>query len=148
MITKNELKDVALFSIAYSMLEYDDGDDKYITKKITADLERLKNEMLSILQIYKSESKRIMNIIDKVHHAVAVKKGNFCITAPQLALSLLCLFLPPNERKFRKLCEPLRNFWIKNEELIRSIVIRANDGKYENYAQASEQIAYIYIENI
>ncbi|WP_301538609.1 hypothetical protein [Campylobacter sp. RM16188] len=37
MITKNELKDVALFSIAYSMLEYDDGDDKYITKQITAD---------------------------------------------------------------------------------------------------------------
>lgn len=32
-----ELKDVALFSIAYSMLEYDDGDDKYITKQITAD---------------------------------------------------------------------------------------------------------------
>ncbi|MFL1707029.1 hypothetical protein ACHJH3_08505 [Campylobacter sp. MOP7] len=148
MITKNELKDVALFSIAYSMLEYDDGDDKYITKQITADLERLKNEMFDILQIYKSESKRIMNIIDKVHHAVAVKKGNFCITAPQLALSLLCLFLPPNEHKFKKLCEPLTNFWAKNEELIRSIIIRANDGKYENYAESSEQIAYIYIENI
>lgn len=149
MRSKNELKDIALFSIAYSMLEYDSSSkESYITKKITSDLVRLKHEMFEILKIYKDDSKRILNIIDALNNALESKKGTLNITAPQLGLSILCLCLPANERKFKRLCEPLAKFWQKNEKLIRSIIIKANDGKYEQYAQASEELAYIYIENI
>lgn len=145
-VTTNEIKDIALFAVAYSMLQNDSETEGVFLDKETSDkLLELKEAMFQLLYKYKDEQRRVLNQIDKMHNAMQSKPTEFTITAVQLALSILTLWLPMNERNGRKLCDNLTEFWDKYEKLVREIEGKATDTLYADQAVDAEQLAYLYI---
>ncbi|WP_169785085.1 hypothetical protein [Campylobacter curvus] len=148
-MTTNELKDVALISIAYSMLCYDDSKDgAFVSEKIESKCELIKDELLKILAFYRPHSQRIIRIVERIENAAKAKRANFSITAPQLALSILSLRLPENERKGQKLAPVLSDFWQKHKEDVYEILNLAFDERYENEGEDAYKLALWCIENI
>ena len=146
-VTTNEIKDIALFAVAYSMLQNDSETEGVFLNKATSDkLLELKDAMFHVLSKYNAEDQyRVLNQIDRMHNAMVAKSTEFTITAVQLALSILTLWLPKNERKGRKLCDNLTDFWEKYEKLVRDIEGEATDTIYADQAVDAEQLAYMYI---
>lgn len=146
-VTTNEIKDIALFAVAYSMLQNDSETEGVFLNKETSDkLLELKDAMFHVLSKYNAEDQyRVLNQIDRMHNAMVAKSTEFTITAVQLALSILTLWLPKNERNGRKLCDNLTEFWEKYEKLVRDIEGEATDTIYADQAVDAEQLAYMYI---
>lgn len=146
-VTTNEIKDIALFAVAYSMLQNDSETEGVFLNKATSDkLLELKDAMFHVLSKYNAGDRyRVLNQIDRMHNAMVAKSTEFTITAVQLALSILTLWLPKNERKGRKLCDNLTEFWSKYEKLVRDIEGEAIDTIYADQAVDAEQLAYMYI---
>ena len=146
-VTTNEIKDIALFAVAYSMLQNDSETEGVFLNKATSDkLLELKDAMFHVLSKYNAEDQyRVLNQIDRMHNAMVAKSTEFTITAVQLALSILTLWLPKNERNGRKLCDNLTEFWEKYEKLVRDIEGEATDTIYADQAVDAEQLAYMYI---
>lgn len=146
-VTTNEIKDIALFAVAYSMLQNDSETEGVFLNKATSDkLLELKDAMFHVLSKYNAEDQyRVLNQIDRMHNAMVAKSTEFTITAVQLALSILTLWLPKNWRKGRKLCDNLAEFWEKYEKLVRDIEGEATDTLYADQAVDAEQLAYMYI---
>lgn len=149
-VTTNEIKDIALFAVAYSMLQNDsETEGEFLNKETSDKLLELKDAMAAVLQTYGREDQhRVLNQIDRIHNAMVAKPTEFTITAVQLALSILTLWLPKNERNGRMLCNKLTQFWDKYEKLVLDIEGQAVDTLYSEQAEGAENLAYLYIKEI
>lgn len=117
-VTTNEIKDIALFAVAYSMLQNDSETEGVFLNKATSDkLLELKDAMFHVLSKYNAENQyRVLNQIDRMHNAMVAKSTEFTITAVQLALSILTLWLPKNVYSSKQLLQLnfKRNMFIHN----------------------------------
>ena len=160
--TRNELKDVALLGLAYSMLNYsNDATDVLINDDLTQRLEAIKEKIRTILNMYyKNEGDRIAKLINSLDLRTINTVTHFSITAEQVGLNLLSLNLPYNERlcmvssknttsrKPLSLAPVLEQFWLENKDEIWTLLDMINVSQYEKYALDSERLAYFYIEQM
>ena len=149
-MTTNELKDAAIFVMAYSFLKMDSTEELglFINKKASKFINELLAAMFPIVQYYHKYKNRIDLQISALDNKAAVRKENFGTTAPQLACDLLYLRFAPNERKGQKLAPILAEFYALNKEKIMYIANKSYDTKYRKEAEDSQRLAYFYIENI
>ena len=149
-MTTNELKDAAIFIMAYSYLKRDSSQELglFINKKASKFIDELLAAMMPIARYYYEHKKRIDVQITALENKAYVRKENFGTTAPQLACDLLYLRFAPNERKGRKLAPILAEFYALNKEKIMYISNKSYDTKYRKEAEDSQRLAYFYIENI
>lgn len=149
-MTTNELKDAAIFVMAYSFLKMDSTEELglFINKKASKFIDELLAAMTPIVQYYHEFRKRIDTQISALDNKAAVRKENFGTTAPQLACDLLYLRFAPNERKGRRLAPILAEFYALNKDKIMYIANKSYDTKYRKEAEDSQRLAYFYIENI
>lgn len=149
-MTTAELKDAAIFVMAYSFLKMDSTEELglFINKKASKFIDELLAAMTPIVEYYREFRKRIDIQISALDNKAAVRKENFGTTAPQLACDLLYLRFAPNERKGRKLAPILAEFYALNKEKIMYIANKSYDTKYRKEAEDSQRLAYFYIENI
>ena len=160
--TRNELKDVALLGLAYSMLNYsNDATDVLINDDLTQRLEAIKEKIRTILNMYyKNEGDRIAKLINSLDLRTINTVTHFSITAEQVGLNLLSLNLPYNERLYKvssknitsrkplSLAPVLEQFWLENKDEIWTLLDMINVSQYEKYALDSERLAYFYIEQM
>lgn len=149
-MTTNELKDAAIFLMAYSFLKMDSSEELglFINKKASKFIDELIEAMTPIVEHYREFRKRIDTQINALDNKSRMRKDDFSTTAPQLACDLLYLRLAPNERKGQKLAPILANFYACNKEKIAYISNKSCDTKYRKEAEDSQTLAYFYIENI
>ena len=149
-MTTNELKDAAIFVMAYSFLKMDSTQELglFINKKASKFIDELLAAMFPIVQYYHEFRKRIDTQISALDNKAAVRKENFGTTAPQLACDLLYLRFAPNERKGQRLAPILAEFYACNKDKIAYISNKSYDTKYRKEAEDSQRLAYFYIENI
>ena len=149
-MTTNELKDAAIFVMAYSYLKRDSTQELglFINKKASKFIDELLAAMTPIARYYYEHKKRIDVQINALDNKAYVRKENFGTTAPQLACDLLYLRFAPNERKGQRLAPILAEFYAANKEKIAYISNKSYDTKYRKEAEDSQRLAYFYIENI
>lgn len=149
-MTTNELKDAAIFIMAYSYLKRDSSQELglFINKKASKFIDELLAAMTPIARYYYEHKKRIDVQITALENKAYVRKENFGTTAPQLACDLLYLRFAPNERKGQRLAPILAEFYATNKEKIMYISNKSYDTKYRKEAEDSQRLAYFYIENI
>ena len=149
-MTTNELKDAAIFVMAYSFLKMDSTEELglSINKKASKFIDELLAAMFPIVQYYHEYKKRIDLQISALDNKARVRNENFGTTAPQLACDLLYLRFAPNERKGQRLAPILAEFYAMNKEKIAYIANKSYDTKYRKEAEDSQKLAYFYIENI
>ena len=150
MMTTAELKDAAIFVMAYSFLKMDSTEELglFINKKASKFINELLKVMFPVIEHYYEHKKRIDVQIAALDNKAYVRKENFGTTAPQLACDLLYLRFAPNERKGQRLAPILAEFYACNKEKIMYISNKSYDTKYSKEAEASQRLAYFYIENI
>lgn len=149
-MTTAELKDAAIFVMAYSFLKMDSTEELglFINKKASKFIDELLKVMFPVIEHYYEHKKRIDVQIAALDNKAYVRKENFGTTAPQLACDLLYLRFAPNERKGQKLAPILAEFYALNKEKIAYIANKSYDTKYRKEAEDSQRLAYFYIENI
>lgn len=149
-MTTAELKDAAIFVMAYSYLKRDSSQELgiFINKKASKFIDELLAAMTPIARYYYEHKRRIDVQITALENKAYVRKENFGTTAPQLACDLLYLRFAPNERKGQKLAPVLAEFYATNKEKIAYIANKSYDTKYRKEAEDSQRLAYFYIENI
>ena len=149
-MTTNELKDAAIFVMAYSFLKMDSTEELglFINKKASKFIDELLAAMTPIVEYYREFRKRIDTQIGALDNKARMRKDDFSTTAPQLACDLLYLRFAPNERKGRRLAPILAEFYACNKEKIAYIANKSYDTKYRKEAEDSQRLAYFYIENI
>ena len=149
-MTTAELKDAAIFVMAYSYLKRDSTQELglFINKKASKFIDELLRAMFPIIEHYYEHKKRIDVQIAALDNKAYVRKENFGTTAPQLACDLLYLKFAPNERKGRKLAPIIAEFYACNKDKIAYISNKSYDTKYRKEAEDSQRLAYFYIENI
>ena len=149
-MTTNELKDAAIFVMAYSYLKRDSTQELglFINKKASKFIDELLAAMTPIARYYYEHKRRIDVQITALENKAYVRKENFGTTAPQLACDLLYLRFAPNERKGQRLAPILAEFYAANKEKIAYISNKSYDTKYRKEAEDSQKLAYFYIENI
>ena len=149
-MTTAEIKDAAIFVMAYSFLKMDSTQELglFINKKASKFIDELIDAMTPIVEYYREFRKRIETQINALDNKASVAKQNFSTTAPQLACDLLYLRLAPNERKGQRLAPILADFYARNKEKIAYISNKSCDTKYRKEAEDSQTLAYFYIENI
>lgn len=149
-MTTAELKDAAIFVMAYSFLKMDSTEELglFINKKASKFIDELLKAMFPIIEHYYEHKKRIDVQIAALDNKAYVRKENFGTTAPQLACDLLYLKFAPNERKGRKLAPIIAEFYALNKDKIAYIANKSYDTKYRKEAEDSQRLAYFYIENI
>lgn len=149
-MTTAELKDAAIFVMAYSFLKMDSTEELglFINKKASKFIDELLKVMFPVIEHYYEHKKRIDVQIAALDNKAYVRKENFGTTAPQLACDLLYLKFAPNERKGRKLAPIIAEFYACNKDKIAYISNKSYDTKYRKEAEDSQRLAYFYIENI
>ena len=149
-MTTAELKDAAIFVMAYSFLKMDSTEELglFINKKASKFIDELLKAMFPVIQHYYEHKKRIDVQIAALDNKAYVRKESFGTTAPQLACDLLYLRFAPNERKGQKLAPILAEFYALNKGKIMYIANKSYDTKYRKEAEDSQRLAYFYIENI
>jgi len=149
-MTTNELKDAAIFVMAYSFLKMDSTEDLglFINKKASKFITDLIDVMTPIVKHYYEFQKRIDLQIAALDNKASVCKNDFSTTAPQLACDLLYLKFAPNNRKGQRLAPILAEFYACNKDKIAYILNKSYDTKYSKEAEDSQNLAYFYIENI
>ena len=149
-MTTAELKDAAIFVMAYSFLKMDSTEELglFINKKASKFIDELLAAMTPIVEYYREFRKRIDTQINALDNKAAVRKENFGTTAPQLACDLLYLRFAPNERKGQRLAPILAEFYALNKDKIAYIANKSYDTKYRKEAEDSQRLAYFYIDNI
>ena len=150
MMTTAELKDAAIFVMAYSFLKMDSTQELglFINKKASKFIDELIEAMTPIVGHYQTFKRRIETQINALDNKASIARQNFSTTAPQLACDLLYLRLAPNERKGQRLAPILADFYACNKEKIAYISNKSYDTKYRKEAEDSQTLAYFYIENI
>lgn len=149
-MTTNELKDAAIFLMAYSFLQMDSTQELglFINKRASKFIDELIEAMTPIVEYYREFRKRIDTQINALDNKSRMRKDDFSTTAPQLACDLLYLRLAPHERKGQRLAPILADFYAANKEKIAYISNKSCDTKYRKEAEDSQTLAYFYIENI
>ena len=149
-MTTAELKDAAIFVMAYSFLKMDSSEDLglFINKKASKFITDLIDVMTPIVKHYYEFQKRIDLQIAALDNKARVCKNDFSMTAPQLACDLLYLKFAPNNRKGQRLAPILAEFYACNKDKIAYILNKSYDTKYSKEAEDSQNLAYFYIENI
>ena len=149
-MTTAELKDAAIFVMAYSFLKMDSTEELglSINKKASKFIDELLKAMFPVIEHYYEHKKRIDVQIAALDNKAYVRKENFGTTAPQLACDLLYLRFAPNERKGQRLAPILAEFYACNKDKIAYISNKSYDTKYRKEAEDSQRLAYFYIENI
>nr|DAR31260.1 MAG TPA: hypothetical protein [Caudoviricetes sp.] len=149
-MTTAELKDAAIFVMAYSFLKMDSSEDLglFINKKASKFITDLLDVMTPIVKHYYEFQKRIDLQIAALDNKARVCKNDFSTTAPQLACDLLYLKFAPNNRKGQRLAPILAEFYACNKDKIAYILNKSYDTKYSKEAEDSQNLAYFYIENI
>lgn len=149
-MTTAELKDAAIFVMAYSFLKMDSTEKLglFINKKASKFIDELLATMTPIVEYYREFRKRIDTQISALDNKARMRKDDFSTTAPQLACDLLYLRFAPHERKGQKLAPILADFYAANKEKIAYISNKSCDTKYRKEAEDSQALAYFYIENI
>ena len=149
-MTTAELKDAAIFVMAYSFLKMDSTEELglFINKKASKFIDELLAVMTPIVEYYREFRKRIDTQISALDNKAYVRKENFGTTAPQLACDLLYLKFAPNERRGQKLAPIIAEFYACNKDKIAYISNKSYDTKYRKEAEDSQRLAYFYIENI
>mgnify|MGYP007002489105 CR=1 FL=1 len=149
-MTTAELKDAAIFVMAYSFLQMDSTEELglFINKKASKFIDELIEAMTPIVEYYREFRKRIDTQINALDNKSRMRKDDFSTTAPQLACDLLYLRLAPHERKGQRLAPILADFYAANKEKIAYISNKSCDTKYRKEAEDSQTLAYFYIENI
>ena len=149
-MTTAELKDAAIFVMAYSFLKMDSTEElgRFINKKASKFIDELLRAMFPVIEHYYEHKKRIDVQIAALDNKAYVRKENFGTTAPQLACDLLYLKFAPNERKGQRLAPILAEFYACNKDKIAYISNKSYDTKYRKEAEDSQRLAYFYIENI
>lgn len=150
MMTTAELKDAAIFVMAYSFLKMDSSEELglFINKKASKFITELIDVMTPIVKHYYEFQKRIDLQIAALDNKARVCKNDFSTTAPQLACDLLYLKFAPNNRKGQRLAPLLAEFYACNKDKIAYILNKSYDTKYSKEAEDSQNLAYFYIENI
>ena len=150
MMTTAELKDAAIFVMAYSFLKMDSSEELglFINKKASKFIIDLIDVMTPIVKHYYEFQKRIDLQIAALDNKAKVCKNDFSTTAPQLACDLLYLKFAPNNRKGQRLAPILAEFYACNKDKIAYILNKSYDTKYSKEAEDSQNLAYFYIENI
>ena len=149
-MTTAELKDAAIFVMAYSFLQMDSTEKLglFINKKASKFIDELIETMTPIVEYYREFRKRIDTQISALDNKARMCKDDFSTTAPQLACDLLYLRLAPHERKGQRLAPILAEFYACNKDKIAYISNKSCDTKYRKEAEDSQTLAYFYIENI
>ena len=149
-MTTAELKDAAIFVMAYSFLQMDSTEKLglFINKKASKFIDELIETMTPIVEYYREFRKRINTQISALDNKARMRKDDFSTTAPQLACDLLYLRLAPHERKGQRLAPILADFYAANKEKIAYISNKSCDTKYRKEAEDSQTLAYFYIKNI
>ena len=148
-MTTAELKDAAIFVMAYSFLKMDSTQELglFINKKASNFIDELIEAMTPVGH-YHAFKRRIETQINALDNKASIARQNFSTTAPQLACDLLYLRLAPNERKGQRLAPILAEFYAVNKDKIAYISNKSCDTKYRKEAEDSQTLAYFYIENI
>ena len=149
-MTTAELKDAAIFVMAYSFLKMDSTEELglFVNKKASKFIDALIGAMMPIVEHYREFRKRIDTQINALDNKSRMRKDDFSTTAPQLACDLLYLRLAPHERKGQRLAPILADFYAANKDKIAYISNKSCDTKYRKEAEDSQTLAYFYIENI
>ncbi|WP_103640322.1 hypothetical protein [Campylobacter concisus] len=149
-MTTAELKDAAIFVMAYSFLKMDSTEELglFINKKASKFITDLIDAMTPIVKHYYEFQKRIDLQIAALDNKARVCKNDFSTTAPQLACDLIYLKFAPNNRKGQRLAPILAEFYACNKDKIAYILNKSYDTKYSKEAEDSQNLAYFYIENI
>ncbi len=149
-MTTAELKDAAIFVMAYSFLKMDSSEDLglFINKKASKFITDLIDVMTPIVKHYYEFQKRIDLQIAALDNKARVCKNDFSTTAPQLACDLIYLKFAPNNRKGQRLAPILAEFYACNKDKIAYILNKSYDTKYSKEAEDSQNLACFYIENI
>lgn len=149
-MTTAELKDAAIFVMAYSFLQMDSTEKLglFINKKASRFITELINAMTPIVGHYHAFKARIETQINALDNKASIAKQNFSTTAPQLACDLIYLKFAPNNRKGQRLAPILAEFYACNKDKIAYILNKSYDTKYRKEAEDSQTLAYFYIENI
>ncbi|WP_459895768.1 hypothetical protein [Campylobacter concisus] len=150
MMTTAELKDAAIFVMAYSFLKIDSSEELglFINKKASRFITELIDAMTPIVKHYYEFQKRIDLQIAALDNKARVCKNDFSTTAPQLACDLIYLKFAPNNRKGQRLAPIIAEFYACNKDKIAYILNKSYDTKYSKEAEDSQNLAYFYIENI
>ena len=150
MMTTAELKDAAIFVMAYSFLKMDSSEELglFINKKASKFITDLIDVMTPIVKHYYEFQKRIDLQIAALDNKARVCKNDFSTTAPQLACDLIYLKFAPNNRKGQRLAPIIAEFYACNKDKIAYILNKSYDTKYSKEAEDSQNLAYFYIENI
>lgn len=92
-MTTAELKDAAIFVMAYSFLKMDSTEKLglFINKKASKFINELIEAMTPIVGHYHAFKRRIETQINALDNKASTARQNFSTTAPQLACDLLCL---------------------------------------------------------
>ncbi|WP_223155230.1 hypothetical protein [Campylobacter concisus] len=90
-MTTAELKDAAIFVMAYSFLQMDSTEKLglFINKKASKFIDELIETMTPIVEYYREFRKRINIQINALDNKASIAKQNFSTTAPQLACDAL-----------------------------------------------------------
>ena len=149
-MTTAELKDAAIFVMAYSFLKIDSSEELglFINKKASRFITELIDAMTPIVKHYYEFQKRIDLQIAALDNKARVCKNDFSTTAPQLACDLIYLKFAPNNRKGQRLAPIIAEFYACNKDKIAYILNKSYDTKYRKEAEDSQSLAYFYIENI
>ena len=149
-MTTAELKDAAIFVMAYSFLKMDSSEELglFINKKASKFITDLIDVMTPIVKHYYEFQKRIDLQIAALDTKASVCKSDFSTTAPQLACDLIYLKFETNNRKGQRLAPILAEFYACNKDKIAYILNKSYDTKYSKEAEDSQNLAYFYIENI
>ena len=135
-MTTAEIKDAAIFIMAYSFLKMDSTQELglFINKKASKFIDELIEAMTPIVGHYHAFKRRIETQINALDNKASIAKKSFSTTAPQLACDLLYL--------------RLAEFYAVNKDKIAYISNKSCDTKYRKEAEDSQTLAYFYIENI
>lgn len=149
-MTKNELKDAALFLLSFYFLKTDSNDDLglFINEKASKHIHDLISSMQPVIEYYKPYENRVNTIIDSLMNRSQAIKDDFSVTAIQVACDLLYLGFAPNERKNKKLSPIIADYYEANKDKIIYILNLAYDTKYEQQAIDSQRLVYFYLENL
>lgn len=92
-MTTAELKDAAIFVMAYSFLKMDSTEKLglFINKKASKFINELIEAMTPIVGHYHAFKRRIETQINALDNKASIARQNFSTTAPQLACDLLYL---------------------------------------------------------
>lgn len=148
-LSKSAALDMLIATIAHYTLAHHKDDEIFINKATTQQIVRVKKALDGLIDEFAlPHQKQLSVLMEAVSNRVNSKKGIYDVTDIGLSFALLYLGFAPNERKGKAIFSPLAKFWQKYQRTLLSVSSKADNGKYERYAEHSFKVASIYIDTI